>query len=150
VESVRVVCRWSRETVVCSELKSHCKVEGDKGVVETTCEAIDISHHASRSVENLKMIPKQLLGPAADLMNGTFVFKNFLDGTTVAHPIEFGSPKIFTILADGPTTTASFANERVEMALHFCASSGTESDGSEAGAVHGYVEVTNALGKQKS
>jgi hypothetical protein len=73
--------------------------------------AVDISHHTSRSVENLKEATKKLLSPTADLMDGTIMLQNFFDGTAITKPEELRTPEEFAVLADSPATASSFPNK---------------------------------------
>jgi hypothetical protein len=54
-------------------------------------------------------------------MNRPIILQNFFNGAAVTEPKEFGAPKKLPILADGPTSTSGFANERVKVAFSFAA-----------------------------
>jgi hypothetical protein len=77
----------------------------------------------------LEKITKEFLGPTTDLMNRPIVFKNLLDGTAIAEPKELVAPKEFAVLADSPSTTTGFADERMEMTLAFGATARAKANG---------------------
>jgi hypothetical protein len=114
-----------------------------------TGKAIDISHHASRPMEDMEETPKKLLSPTADLMDWPIVFQNFFNGTAVAKPKEFRSPKEFPILADGPASTSGFTNKRVKMAFSLAAAARAKSNRAQASSVHSEVESADTIGTEQ-
>jgi hypothetical protein len=101
---------------------------GNERMIEAS-KAVDIPHHTSWSMEDLEKITKEFLGPTTDLMNRPIVFKDLLDGTAIAEPKELGAPKEFAVLADSPSTTTGFADERMEMTLAFSATARAKVNG---------------------
>jgi hypothetical protein len=130
-------------------LKGKGEVLGDESIVIIASKAIDISHHLSWAMEDLKEATKEFLGPAADLMNGAIILQNFFDSAAVAEPKEFGAPKKFPILANSPAPATGFTDKGVKMTLALGAAAGTELDGTKAGAIHSDVELTDAVGAKK-
>ncbi len=110
-----------------------------------TGETVDISHHASRSVKNLKEVTEQLLSPTADLMDGPVILENFFDGTAITKPEELGAPEEFAVLADSPATATSFANKRMEMPFVFSAAARSKSNRAQPSAIHSQIESANAI-----
>ncbi len=100
-------------------------------------------------MEDMEEIAKKLLSPTADLMDWPIAFQNFFNGTAVAKPKEFRSPKEFPILANGPTTTSGLTNERVKMAFSLAAAARTKSNRAQASSVHSEVESTGTLGTER-
>ena len=123
-----VSSRASRDISVVEEEGTR-KVLGDQWVVEMAIEPIDIAHHASAAMEDLIMVAQEFLSPAANLMDGTFIFKNFLHGGAVAEPKELSAPKKFLVLTDAPATGTGLANEGMEMPFALSAAARTEPDG---------------------
>ena len=74
-------------------------------------ESVNVDHHASWAVNHGKVITKEFLSEATDLMQGAFVVQDFFDCIAVAKPVKMSSPKIATILAHGPTAGASFSSK---------------------------------------
>jgi hypothetical protein len=111
VKDGRVIGGWTSCSVGKIELVSDVEVLDDKKIFVEAGEAIDVSHHPCRTMEDLEEISKKLLRPTADLMDGAVVFKNLLDGAAIAEPEEFRTPKEFTVLADGPASAASFTDK---------------------------------------
>jgi hypothetical protein len=112
--------------------------------------AVNVLHHASRSVKNLKEITEELLCPTADLVDGAVVFQNFLNSTAIAEPKEFGAPKEFPILADSPASTSGFTNKRMEVAFPLGTAARTKSDRPQASPVLSQIEGTYAVGTEQS
>ena len=83
IENSRLVGGRSSGAISKIKLKGDLEVLGDQRVIETG-EAVDVLHHASWSVKDLKEITEKLLGPSADLVDGTVVFQNFSDSTAIA------------------------------------------------------------------
>ena len=120
------------------------EVNGDECIVETAIETIDVTHHAGKAMNYLKMVAKELLCPAANLVNGAVVFEDLLHSAAVTHPVKFGSPKEFAVLADTPTAASGFTNKGVKMAFAFGTFTRTKTDRAEASAAHGNIEMANA------
>jgi hypothetical protein len=79
--------------ISCIELESNSEMLCDEYVVIMASNAIDIPHHTGWLVKNLEVVAKEFLGPAADLMNRSIIFQNFLDGTAIAKPKKNWYPK---------------------------------------------------------
>ena len=112
------------------------QVGGDQGP-KTASEGINVSHHSCRVVHNMKEVAKKFLCPAANLVDGTVVFQNFLDATAVAKPIELGTPQVFSVMSNGPPTNGGLANEGVVVLLLIGASSGAKADWVKASTLQG-------------
>ena len=65
------------------ELESDLEVFGDQRMIKTG-EAVNVFHHASRSVKHLEEISQEFLSPTADLVDGTIIFEDLLNGAAIA------------------------------------------------------------------
>lgn len=74
VENGRFIGGWTSCSVGKIELVSHFEVLDDKKVFVEAGEAIDVSHHPCRTMEDLEEVSKKLLRPTADLVDGAGVF----------------------------------------------------------------------------
>ena len=148
VENGGVVSSRSSGAVSEVELEGDLEMCSDQMMFEAS-KAVDISHHASRPMENLEEVTEKLLGPTADLMNRPIIFQNFLNGAAIAEPKEFRTPKEFPILANGPTTTSGLTNERVKMAFSLAAAARAKSNRAQASSVHSEVEGAYAIGVEQ-
>jgi hypothetical protein len=72
----RVIGGGASSTVGEEKLKGKGEVLGDESIVMMASKAIDISHHSSWAMEDLKEATKEHLGPAADLMNGAIMLQS--------------------------------------------------------------------------
>jgi hypothetical protein len=122
------------------------EMSGDQCVFETAGEAIDVTHVTGNTVENLKVVAKEFLCPAADLMNGAIIFEDFFHGATITDPIKFGTPEEFAILTDTPTATGGFTNKGMKMPFTLSAFARAKTNGTEAGATHGDVKMADTSG----
>jgi hypothetical protein len=73
VEDSRVAGGGASSAVGEGKLKGKGEVLGDESIVIMASEAVDISHHSSWAMEDLKEATKEFLGLAADLMNGAIM-----------------------------------------------------------------------------
>ena len=105
---------------------------GDERVIVMASKAFDISRHMRRAMEDLKEITEKF-------------FENFLDGTAVAKPKEFSTPKQFLVLTDGPATATSFSDEGMIVALTLSIAERAKPNRTEASAVHGNIKVADAF-----
>lgn len=149
MEGVRVISARAGGAVGSVKLQRSCVVLSNKRVIETAAKAINVSHHTGRPVEDAKKITKEFLSPATDLVDRSSVLQNLFDCTAIAQPEEFGTPKKFPVLTDGPSPATSFAHKRVVMGFTFGAAAGTKSDGAEASAMHSEIECTNTFGSDE-
>jgi hypothetical protein len=149
MEDSRVTGSRASSTVGEKELVSHFEMLACETVFTEAGKTVDVSHHAGRPTKDLKETAKKLLGPTADLVDGTDMFENLFCSAAVAEPKEFGSPKKFSILADRPASTGSLADKGMEVTFALSAAAGTESNRAQPGAVHGEVESANTLGSEK-
>jgi hypothetical protein len=129
VEDGWIIGSWTSGTVCEVELVSDFEMLGNKKTFVEAGEAIDVSHHPSRTMKDLEKIAKELLRPTTNLMDGAVVFENLLDGAAIAEPEEFRTPEKFAILADRPASTASFTDKRMIMAFSRGATAGAETNG---------------------
>jgi hypothetical protein len=67
------------------------QVAGEQRPVPSS-ECIHVRHHAGRTMDDVKAVAEQLLGPAANLVDGAIVFQNLLDTAAVTQPIKGGAP----------------------------------------------------------
>jgi hypothetical protein len=67
-------------------------VSSDEGIGKLMIDGVDIAHHAGGSVEDGKMVAKELLGPAHDHRDVATVFEDFADGRAITESIEHGAP----------------------------------------------------------
>ena len=95
-------------------------------------------------MKDLEVIAKEFLRPAADLVNGSIIFKDIEHGATIAHPKEFGAPQEFVVLADAPTAAGGFADKGVKVPLPVGALPRTKANWLETGTTHGDVKVAYA------
>ncbi len=121
----------------------------EKWSVEASAEAINIAHQTGWPVKNLEMISEKFLCPATDLMDWTIILKDLAHSTAIAEPKEFRAPKILAILADTPTATRGFANERMEVAFAIGAFAGSKPKWPKTGTGHGNVKIAKAFGAKK-
>jgi hypothetical protein len=118
-------------------------VTGDKGAVSAS-EGIDINHHAGGTVHNVEEVAQKLLCPAAHLVDGAVVLKDFLHTTTVTKPVKFCTPQVLSVLADCPTANGGFPDKRMVVLLLVSASARAKTDGSETSPLQGEVEFAFA------
>jgi hypothetical protein len=149
MEDSRVIGSRASSTVGEIELVSYFEVLAYEMVFIEAGKAVNVSHHTGRPMKDLEEIAKKLLGPTADLVDGTDIFENLFYSAAVAEPKEFRSPKKFSILADCPASTGSLTDKRMEVTFALSAAAGTESNRAQPSAVHGEVESTNTLGSEK-
>ena len=73
MEDSGVVSRRASSTV--SEIKLECYFEmsGDERIFVEAGEAVNVSHHSSGVMEDLKEITEKLLDPTSNLMDGAIV-----------------------------------------------------------------------------
>jgi hypothetical protein len=128
MEDSRVIGSRASSTVGEIELVSHFEMLAYETVFIEAGKAVDVSHHTGRPMKDLEEIAKKLLGPTADLVDGTDIFENLFYSAAVAEPKEFGSPKKFSILADRPASTGSLADKRMEVTFPLSAAAGTEAN----------------------
>ena len=148
VENGRVVSSGSSGSVGEVELEGDLEMFIDQRMFKAG-KAVDIPHHASRPMEDMEEVTEKLVSPTADLMNWPIVFQKFFNGTAVAKPKEFRSPKEFPILADGPASTSGFTNKRVKMAFSLAAAARAKSNRAQASSVHSEVEGAYAIGVEQ-
>jgi len=148
VEDSGIVGSGSSGAVSEVKLKSDLEMLGDQGMVKTG-KAVDVLHHACRSVEDLEKIAEKLLSPTTDLMYRPIVLQNFFNGAAVTKPKEFGAPKKFPILTDSPASTSGFTNKRMEVAFPLGTTARTESNRTQPSAVHSEVEGTDTIGTEQ-
>ena len=148
VENGRVVSSGSSGSVSEVELEGDLEMFSDQRMFKAG-KAVDIPHHASRPMEDMEETTEKLLSPTADLMNRPIVFQNFFNGAAITEPKEFRAPKKFPILADGPTTTSGFANERVKVAFSLAAAARAKSNRAQTSPVHSEVEGAHAIGVEQ-
>jgi hypothetical protein len=98
-------------TVLGSKRLSDVLIRLDECVVKSTIETVDIFHHASCAVEDVKVVTEQFLGPAADLVNWSVILEDFAHSATIAEPIEGIAPKELPVLADAPAAAGSFTDD---------------------------------------
>jgi hypothetical protein len=129
MEDSRVIGSRASSKVGEIELVSHFEIlVAYETVFIEAGKAVDVSHHTGRRMKDLEEIAKKLLGPTADLVDGTDIFENLFYSAAVAEPKEFGSPTKFSILADHPASTGSLADKRMEVTFPLSAAAGTEAN----------------------
>lgn len=92
MEQVAIVSSRPSGTIRKVQLERDFVMLGDKRIFVEAGEAVDVFHHPRWTMEDLEEISKKLLGPTSDLMNGTVIFQDLLDGDAVAHPEELRAP----------------------------------------------------------
>ena len=142
-----VGCRAS-SAIVEMQLQSNFEMFGNQRMIEPS-KAVDVPHHTSRSVKYLKEVSEKLLCPTSDLVDGTVIFQDFLNGAAIAEPKELGTPKKLPILADGPASTSGFADKRMEVAFPLGTAARPESDRPQTSSVHSNVEGASAFGTKQ-
>jgi hypothetical protein len=145
VENSRVIGSRAGSTVSSIKLEGHHEVLSDERVIVVASKTIDIPHHTRRAMEDLKEITEKFLSPSTNLMDGSIIFEDFLDGAAVAEPKELSTPEKFPVLTDGPATATSFSDEGMIVALTLGTAARAESNRTEASAAHCNVEVANAV-----
>jgi|TARA_B110000240_G_scaffold46839_1_gene53070 hypothetical protein len=145
VENSRVIGSRAGSTVSSIKLEGHHEVLSDERVIVVASKAVDIPHHTRRAMEDLKEITEKFLSPSTNLMDGSIIFEDFLDGAAVAEPKELSTPEKFPVLTDGPATATSFSDEGMIVALTLGTAARAESNRTEASAAHCNVEVANAV-----
>jgi hypothetical protein len=149
VENGGIIGGRSSSMISCVKLVGEGEMLRDERMIEAASKAVNIPHHARWMVKDLKEVAEKFLSPATDLVDGPIVFEDFFDGSAIAKPKEFGTPKKFTVLADAPATAAGLTYKGVTMTLLFGAAAGAKANGSETSAFHGCVKVANALRAEK-
>jgi hypothetical protein len=91
VENSRVVGSRASSTVSSIKLESHYEVLSDEKVIVVASKAVDIPHHTRRVMEDLKEITEKFLSPSTNLIDGSIIFEDFLDGAAVAEPKELST-----------------------------------------------------------
>jgi hypothetical protein len=145
VENSRVVGSRAGSTVSSIKLEGHREVLSDERVIIVASKAINVPRHTRRVMEDLKEITEKFLGPSTNLMDGSIIFEDFLDGAAVAEPKEFSTPEKFPVLTDGPATATGFSDEGMIVALTLGTAARAESNRMEASAIHCNVKVADAI-----
>ena len=86
------------------------------------------------------MVREEFLGPSAQLVAGTAVLRDLLDGIAVADPPKVGAPDVGRDAGEGPATGGDLADEGVVVGFSWGASAGSGADGLQAGRGEGGVE----------
>eukprot|EP00977_Amphora_coffeiformis_P024068 scaffold15024_cov155-Amphora_coffeaeformis.AAC.2 len=116
-------------------------VGGLQGVqVAAPVEGVDIGHHGGGPVDCGPIIHEELLGPATELVAGSLIGGNGLDGIAVADPVEVAAPDVGVDDGETPSTGCNFADEGVVVGLGGGAMVGSHEDGLQAGGSKGFVE----------
>ena len=88
---------------------------GEGVEVAAAVEGVDVDHHGGMAVDCGPMISENFLRPAAELVAGSAVCSDLLNGIAIANPVEVGSPNVRINDGEGPTTSGDFADEGVVM-----------------------------------
>ena len=131
-------------------MKGHFVMKGDKRIFVEAGKAVDVFHHPRWTMEDLEKVSKKLLRPTANLVDGTVVFQNLLDGAAIAEPEEFRTPEEFPILTDRPATAASFTDKRMIMTFSLGTTAGAKANRAQSGAIHGKIKSTKTIRAKKS
>ena len=59
-------------------------------IASTQC--VNIDHHACRAMDDAEMVSEELLRPSLNHGNVSAVFKDFLNGGAITHPIKVSAP----------------------------------------------------------
>jgi hypothetical protein len=87
VENSRVVGSRAGSTISSIKLEGHREVlSNERVIVLVASKAVNIPHHTRRAMEDLKEIAEKFLSPSTNLMDGSIIFEDFLDGAAVAEP----------------------------------------------------------------
>jgi hypothetical protein len=119
---------WALGVVVGAELICCEVIAGDKGVIETG-QGVNVLHHSGRSVEDRKMVSKELLRPTAHLVYVPGVLKNLLHCRTVTKPEEVLPNQVLAADANSPPSSGCFANKGMVMLFTFKAPARVKFDG---------------------
>ena len=76
-------------------------------------QSIHIFHHAYDTMDDMKLVFKEFLGPTSMLVNTPAILKYFLNCDTIVDAVELISPQVFTVARECPSPTRYFVNERV-------------------------------------
>ena len=85
-------------------------------------------------------VGKELLSPAAQLVAGSVIGRNFLDSVAIANPIEVAAPYVGVYNGEGPSACGDFADEGVVGGFGDGATAGGRVNGLESGGGEGCVE----------
>eukprot|EP00977_Amphora_coffeiformis_P026876 scaffold31386_cov84-Amphora_coffeaeformis.AAC.1 len=103
-------------------------------------EGVDVRHHGCGAMDCGPMVHEEFLGPATELVAGSLIGGNGLDGVAVADPVEVAAPDVGVDDVETPSTGCNFANEGVVVGLGGGAPAGCHEDGLQAGGGESFVE----------
>eukprot|EP00977_Amphora_coffeiformis_P017279 scaffold5536_cov186-Amphora_coffeaeformis.AAC.2 len=107
------------------------KAEGVQ--IAAPVEGVDIGHHGGGPMECGPIVHEEFLGPATELVAGSLLGGNGLDGIAVADPVEVAAPDVGVDDGEAPSAGCNFANKRVVVGLGGGAPAGCHEDGLQAG-----------------
>eukprot|EP00977_Amphora_coffeiformis_P014203 scaffold3931_cov172-Amphora_coffeaeformis.AAC.4 len=89
-------------------------VGGLQGVqVAAPVEGVDIGHHGGGPMDCGPIVHEEFLGPATELVAGSLIGGNGLDGIAVADPVEVAAPDVGVDDGEAPSTSCNFTDKGV-------------------------------------
>eukprot|EP00977_Amphora_coffeiformis_P023870 scaffold14635_cov201-Amphora_coffeaeformis.AAC.3 len=108
--------------------------------VAARVEGVDVGHHGCGTMDCGPVVHEEFLGPATELVAGSLVGGDGLDGIAIADPVEVAAPDVGVDDGEAPWTGCNFTDKGVVVGLGGGAPAGCHEDGLQVGGGKGFVK----------